>query len=92
MKRKEKSKLKGAVQVLKRNAEEDKLSREECTKVIVAFKEWMTNELSEFESEEGIDFSRIAKAFCNLVEKIHLANKVLKAKICGDGYLPHITI
>ena len=36
---KEKSKLKGAVQVLKRNAEEDKLSREECTEVIIAFKE-----------------------------------------------------
>ena len=49
-------------------------------RVIVAFKEWMTNELSEFESEEGVDFNRIAKAFRNLVEKIHLANKVLKAK------------
>ena len=36
VKRKEKSKLKGAVQVLKRNAEEDKLSREECTEVIIA--------------------------------------------------------
>lgn len=38
------------------------------------------NKLSEFESEEGVDFNRIARAFCNLVEKIHLANKVLKAK------------
>ena len=34
----------------------------------------------EWIAEEGVDFNRIAKAFCNLVEKIHLANMVLKAK------------
>ncbi len=42
-------------------AEEDKLSREDCATIIDAFKDWMLNELNGVDSEEGIDFQRAAK-------------------------------
>ena len=80
VKMKKKSKLKGAMKVLNRSVEEEKLSREECVEIIEAFKTWIQDEIA---LEEGDDFIMVAKAFYNWIERVHVTTKTMISKFAG---------